>query len=145
MSLDDILAEYLHRLDEGDAEELPELLRRNSGHASALIRFFQRSAMFDEATGEPPYVRNARDDLANAPDDTLHLRAASDGHARNGQVLGDYRVLREIGRGGMGVVYEAVQISLDRRVALKALHLTSSLRCREAGSLSQRSPRGRVT
>ncbi len=44
--------------------------------------------------------------------------------------LGEYRIVREIGRGGMGVVFEAWHEPLDRRVALKVLapHLTDSPR-----------------
>jgi serine/threonine protein kinase len=45
--------------------------------------------------------------------------------------LGDFRIVRELGRGGMGTVYEAVQLSLGRRVALKVLPFAAALDSRQ--------------
>ena len=41
--------------------------------------------------------------------------------------LGDFQLIREIGRGGMGIVYEAEQLSLERRIALKVLPYAAML------------------
>src|SRR6516165_2430869 len=56
-------------------------------------------------------------------------QAAADALAA--EPLGDFHLVREIGRGGMGVVYEAVQRSLGRRVALKVLPFAAALDARQ--------------
>ena len=61
------------------------------------------------------------------------VRAIGHGVPQALQTIGDYRLVREIGRGGMGVVYEAWQVSLRRRVALKVLPFTSANDAKQIG------------
>jgi serine/threonine protein kinase/tetratricopeptide (TPR) repeat protein len=111
--LDDLLAEISEKLHAGEPVDLEAYARRFPGHAERMRQLL-------------PAIHALADLGLSAVHETSGRAARPAGQPVSG-ILGDYRILREIGRGGMGVVYEAEQISLHRRVALKVLPFAAVL------------------
>ena len=93
----EILDAYFDKLQAGNAPSVDEVLAAHPEHAEELAACLDGIHL----------VQDAGPSTANP--------------IKSDQRLGDFRIIREVGRGGMGVVYEAEQISLKRRVALKVL------------------------
>ena len=102
---DALAEEYSQRYRRGDRPSLQEYVDRLPEMADEIREMFPTLVEVEQAEG------NARDGALQLSPPAVPLP---------GQV-GDFRILREVGRGGMGVVYEAEQVSLGRRVALKVL------------------------
>jgi WD40 repeat protein/serine/threonine protein kinase len=107
--------EYQAALEAGNKPDRGEFLERHAEFAAAL------AVCLDSLE----FVHTAGSQIHNNGADAARGGSASDIQPEG--PLGDFRILREIGRGGMGLVYEAVQISLGRRVALKVLPFAAAL------------------
>jgi serine/threonine-protein kinase len=112
--LDDLIEVLTARIQAGEAVDVEEVARRHPEYAERLRLLLPALVMMADFRHSSPRQLEGVDAAAGEP-------GAGPG------VLGDFRVLREIGRGGMGVVYEAEQISLARRVALKVLPLAAAM------------------
>lgn len=116
-----------------------EFHRSDDDRLVSAVREYQAAADAGRAPDRGQFLSrfaDIADELAECLDGLSFLRSAAPGlrppeAAAQEGVLGDFRLLREIGRGGMGVVYEAEQISLGRRVALKVLPLAGTLDSRQ--------------
>jgi serine/threonine protein kinase/Flp pilus assembly protein TadD len=120
--LGEVLAALLEAQERGDRPDRDVWLTRYPEFAAELTEFFDSARRLEsvaaplrEAVAMAPPVPGRRTD--QGPADCVHLSGP----------LGDFDILREIGRGGMGIVYEAVQRSLGRAVALKVLPFAATL------------------
>lgn len=111
--LDQLAAEFVERTRQGDQPTIDEYATRFPDLADEIHDLFPTVARIE---GLKVQFENEQHPVAR--------RGLVAGNVPLSQ-LGDFRIIREIGRGGMGVVYEAEQMSLGRRVAIKALPLLS--------------------
>ncbi len=112
-SLDAVIAGYMLAVESGDVPNRQDLLGQHPEHVDALHAFFADLDRMDRVASP---LRIA---------DELEATGASEANGHTAlptvRYFGDYELLEEIARGGMGIVYMARQVSLNRIVALKMI------------------------
>lgn len=110
-SIDRLIAEYLQAIEAGKVPSREELLAQHPYYAEELRRFFADFDRVDRGAASLRFAGPNTSDYTDTPPGTLPTV----------RYFGDYELLEEIARGGMGIVYKARQVLLSRLVALKML------------------------
>jgi WD40 repeat protein/serine/threonine protein kinase len=100
--------QFLERYRQGERPSLREYTDRHPELAEEIREVFPAMALMENIA----LVSESAEENPQSPAAPVAVPL---------QQLGDYRIIRLIGHGGMGIVYEAEQISLGRHVALKVL------------------------
>ena len=111
-----IADEFVDAFRQGQRPSVEVFARRYPEHADEIREMLPALVLMEKAKSADV-----------APDQQPQAKAAAP------LQLGDYQILREVGRGGMGVVYEAQQLSLGRHVAIKVLPSHALLDPRQLG------------
>jgi hypothetical protein len=128
--VNEILAAYLQSVDAGKAPSRQELLARHPDLAAELQAFFADHDELDQLAGPVrpapastplPQEVGTSQSGGRAGDPTLAPGETAPAAGTRLRYFGDYELLEEIARGGMGVVFKARQLSLGRVVALKMI------------------------
>ncbi len=109
LKLATLLAELSDRVNRGESVDIEAVCREHPELASELRRLWGAVLVADAAGTNAPDVHDEPPEAPLPPERELPCR------------FGDYELLEELGRGGMGVVYRARQISLQREVAVKMI------------------------
>ncbi len=117
--------EFLAAIEAGWPLDRREFLARHAEIAGELAQCLEGLELVQAVAVDMRKAEAAQAGAARAAVTLAATTQTATGHGPS--PLGDFRLLREIGRGGMGVVYEAIQLSLGRRVAVKILPFAASL------------------
>jgi len=116
-ALELLYTEFVVREQLGEQPQPKEWLDRFPQWRQELLQLFEVHALVDNAQTWRAGLSGTHGQRASIPTGTEHPAAEQ----FQGLVLGGYEILEEIGRGGMGVVYQARQRGLGRIVALKMI------------------------